>query len=80
MRLSFRAIPTVICLAASLIPAAAQDGQGQNGQGQRAHGRISLKDVPNFSLGGRRNTCTQVFLSRTLYTLGWRLALFFFGG
>jgi hypothetical protein len=32
MRLSFRAIPTVICLAASLIPAAAQDGQGQNGQ------------------------------------------------
>jgi len=34
MRLSFRAIPTVICLAASLIPAAAQDGQGQNGQGQ----------------------------------------------
>ena len=32
MRLSFRAIPTVICLAASLIPAAAQEGRGRMGR------------------------------------------------
>ena len=31
MRPSFLPIPVVICLAASLIPAAAQNGQGQNG-------------------------------------------------
>lgn len=37
MRASFRAIPTVICLAASLIPAAAQDGQGQNGPSAEVH-------------------------------------------
>ena len=31
MRPSFLPIPVVICLAVSLIPAAAQNGQGQNG-------------------------------------------------
>src|SRR5579863_1506404 len=37
MRPLCRAIPTVICLAASLIPAAAQDGQGQNGPSAEVH-------------------------------------------
>lgn len=34
MKSFFLGIPAVICLAASLIPATAQDGQGQNGQGE----------------------------------------------